>query len=97
MSRNILLTLHDAIFRFRQGPMSVSELQSRLNGNAQALDRSVGDDLLNELRRLDGALEMIIFTVSADEQRNAALAELEPVSKLIRARLQSPALDGSVE
>lgn len=68
--------------------MSVTELQSRLDGNAQALDRSVGDDLLNELRRLDADLETIIFTVPASEQRAAALARLEPASQLIRARIQ---------
>jgi len=44
--------------------MSVAELQSRLEGNAQALDRSVGDDLLRELRTLVVELEIIVHTVS---------------------------------
>ena len=73
--------------------MSVGELQSRLSGSAHALDRCVGDDLLSELRRLDGALEIIIFTVAESEQRTAALGELEPASQLIRARLQESGLD----
>jgi hypothetical protein len=90
MNRHLLRRLDEAIGRFEAGETTVANLTSSLSGNGQALDRSVGDDLINELRRLDAALDSIEFTVSESEQRNAALAELKVAQGLVRARLREP-------
>ena len=90
MNRNLLRRLDEAISRFEAGETTLAECGSTLSANAHALDRSVGDDLINELRRLDAALDSIEFAVSENEHRNAALAELKDAQRLIRMRLREP-------
>jgi hypothetical protein len=96
MNRNLLRSLDEAISRFEAGEATLADLKSSLSANAQALDRSVGDDLINELRRLDAALDSIEFTVSENEKRNAVLAELSFAQQLIRARLSEPEAGASL-
>ena len=83
MSRNALLALSDAIARFEHGELDVHELCSHVFG---AADGEEGATAV-ELRSLGLALEAIEPNVCEAERRDAALEQLEPVARLLQARM----------
>lgn len=86
MSRSILEDALQAIDSFVGGLGDIAELQSRLEADASALDRSF-NDVIRELHSLDADLEEIRFARLRDEQRPAAILRLDPVRKSVVAAL----------
>lgn len=86
MSRSILEDALEAIDSFVSGLGDIADLQSRLEADASALDRSF-DCVIRELRSLDSDLEEIRFARLRDEQRPAAILRLDPVRESVVAAL----------
>jgi len=86
MSRPILKDLLLAIDSFVNGLCSIADLQSRLEADASALNRSF-EYVIRELRILDSDLEEIRFGMLRDEQRSAAVLRLDPVRESVVAAL----------
>lgn len=86
MSRSILEDVLQAIDSFAGGLGDIADLQSRLEADALALDRSF-DRVIRELRSLDADLEEIRFARLRDEQRPAAILRLDPVRESVLAAL----------
>jgi hypothetical protein len=73
------------IDEFEQGTMDVERLQSALTACAAALDNS-SRDVLDELRRVDADLERIRFTMSRQDQPEAARLRIGQLRDLISSR-----------
>lgn len=86
MSRPILEDVLQVIDSFVGGLGDIADLQSRLEADASALDRSF-DRVIRELRSLDADLEEIRFGRLRDEQRSAAILRLDPVRESLLAAL----------
>lgn len=83
----ILLSVLDAIEALLAGKIDVVALQSKLVSSEAALDHSVGD-ILNDLQRLDGELELVRFGVHEADQREQVDRLLEPLAIRVRATLE---------
>jgi hypothetical protein len=86
LSRPILEDVLQVIDSFVGGLGDIADLQSRLEADASALDRSF-DRVIRELRSLDADLEEIRFGRLRDEQRSAAILRLDPVRESLLAAL----------
>ena len=86
MSRAVLQNVLTAIDNFVGGFGDIADLQSALQANASALDRSFAG-VIRELRSLDADLEEIRFARLRDEQRPAAVLRLDPVRESVVAAL----------
>lgn len=86
MSRPILEDVLQAIDSFVGGLGDIADLQSHLEADASALDRSF-DRVIGELRSLDADLEEIRFARLRDDQRPAAILRLDPVRESVLAAL----------
>ena len=71
-----------ALDDYEAGRATVADIQSAAAGAAGALD-STNADLRNALERLDNDLEMIRFTVSAEDERSAVRSTSADLRKLL--------------
>jgi hypothetical protein len=83
VSRKTLLALSDAITRFEHRELDLHELRPCVFAAAEQEEGATG----LELRSLGHALEAIELNVCAAERRGVALEQLEPLTRLLRARV----------
>lgn len=86
--RRFLDEILRVVDKFEHGGMDVVALQSALVGCSSTLDNS-SKDVLDELRQIDGDLEMILSARPLAAQRPEALARVRKLRDLIEHRLQA--------
>jgi hypothetical protein len=86
LSRGILSSILAAIDGFVSGDGNIAELQSQLEANSSALDRTY-EPLTREINALDADLEEIQFTMLSDEQRPAVILKLESIREAVISAL----------
>jgi hypothetical protein len=83
----VLTAPKDALAAYARGEVDLEHVESALYTAASVLE-SPDRELATAMREAEGALEIIRFTISADEERAAASRVLDPLRAQIDAALQ---------
>ncbi|MBC7350753.1 MAG: hypothetical protein H5U08_00190 [Thermogutta sp.] len=82
-SARLVKMIEDACHRFRSGELTLTELQTTVEGVASALERTAGSTVLEGLRRFIASLEHIYFMCQPEEQREKVDREIDSLLHLI--------------
>ena len=85
MTEPPIQAITDAISSFEDGAIEVVQLQGRLEAVVATLDNSERE-VLDELRRVDAALEHIVFAEPAARQREATLTAAARLRVIVDAQ-----------
>lgn len=85
MTESPIQSITDAISSFEDGTIDVVQLQSKLEAVAATIDNSERE-LLDELRRVDGMLQLVVFAEPATRQREAALTATAGLRVIVNAQ-----------
>ena len=82
-STRLVKMIEDACHRYCSGELTLTELQTTVEGIASALDRTADSAVLEGLRRFVVSLEHIYFMCQPEDQRKEADREIDSLLHLI--------------